>query len=123
MSDYHGLDIANRRDRINVVFHFTVPDTNNKVGYNHRQAVKEYFESRSETGIVETQVPWDIGTELDQLRSGEKLELVQIVEFDRNASDAEKQQAMDDHWTQLSLKTLDDIQDRLAYWGKNRDVP
>ena len=123
MSDYHGLDVQGRKDRIRVVFHLTVPAEDNQVGYSLQQAVKEYMEERSELGVIETAVPWDIGIELNELQAGQKVEKVEIVLFDINATLGERQQAMDQRWRELDADSDDELRERLQFWGHNRDVP
>lgn len=123
MSDYHGLDVQTRGDRIRVVFHLTVPAENNAIGYPLQQAVKEFNEDQSETGIIETAVPWDIGLELNELQAGQLVETVEIVTFDINASLVERQNAMDQRWRELDAESDDFLRTKFEFWGRDRDVP
>ena len=118
--NYHVLQ-SSRGDRVNVVFHISVPDELNAVTVNLRDAVKQYLAGQ---GIV-SQVPWleaNNPTEYAQIQNGEIYEHSTVVQYNVNFSDADKRTEMDSKYTAMAVLIQDEIRSRFKFWGLDRDV-
>jgi hypothetical protein len=110
-----------KRDRVQVVFHFPVPDTTNFAGVNYRTALVEYL-TRDGATITSAYPGIDAG-ELTQLQAGEVYETVDTVVFDGKLSNTEKRDLIDATWTAKNSVFLAKFQEGLTFWGYDRDVP
>ncbi len=119
MSNYHVKTMP-RRDKLEVVFHFDIPDNTNFATYSLRTALKEYLE---QDGTITSAYPNTNATELASLQNGAKYEETHTVEFDGKLTKAQKRDQVDSFWTARNNKVASAIEERLDFWGYDRDVP
>ena len=122
MADYHVLTMS-RLDRLDVVFHFPVPDQVNFAGVNLRVALKAHLEAAADDGIIASQYPGIQGAELTQMQAGEVYEHREAVEFDANLTKALKRDQVDARWTALGAIISTRVVNLLDFWGYDRTVP
>lgn len=124
MADYHILETPNI-DRARVAFHYTVPPAEtNAVGKLLTEAVNEHLGGSSRANV--TQVPWlqaTNPTEYADIQSGATYEHVTTVYFDGNASNAEKQQIIEDTHDNIGSAVLNTMREKLKFWGYDGTVP
>ena len=120
MSDYHILQADRYGNAYSVVFHVPVPDQDNEVTYSYRTAIVEW--QGGAVGIS-SQVPFISGAELTQLQAGELYEVARIFNSNPNESLAQKRDKLDVMFVDIVTATQADFQDKLGYWGYDRDVP
>lgn len=124
MSNYHVLEITADKDTATVAMHFTVPDETNFASVNLRTALVQYLAKINPDAPI-TVVPWletEDPTEYAALAAGSVYEVMQQVEYNVNATNAEKATVIDTRWTALSSTIPDLIRERLKFWGLDRDV-
>ena len=119
MSDYH-VKYMGRRDQLEVVFHFDVPDQSNFAGVNLRTAVSDYL---GQSGTITSEYPGIDGVELGSLQAGIKYEETHIVVFDGKLTDAQKRDQVDAFWTARNSNFQTEVLKRLNFWGYDREVP
>jgi hypothetical protein len=119
VSDYH-VKYMSRRDQLEVVFHFDVPDQSNFAGVNLRTAVSDYL---AQSGTITSDYPGIDGVELGSLQAGIKYEETHTVVFDGKLTDAQKRDQVDAFWTARNSKFQTEVLKRLNFWGYNREVP
>ena len=110
MANYHILDITDKRDKINVVFHIAIPKEINAVGINLQTALVQYL---SRNGAITSMIPWDIGDELVDLQTGSIFEVKKTIQCDANASDEKKQAVIDAEYQNLVSTIPKIIKERL----------
>ena len=118
--NYHVLQ-SSRGDRVNVVFHISVPDEDNAVAVNLRSAVSQFLSGQ---GTV-SQVPWletNNPTEYAQIQNGEIYEHSTVVQYDTNLADGDKRTEMDNKYIALVAMIQNEIRERFKFWGLDRDV-
>ena len=123
MSDYHILTtsrVMKTYDNTSVVFHITVPNENNLANINLRTIMVDATEVSNESVIVNHST--DFSAEANAMLSGEIYEHSETVEFDKDLSDLEKRDIIDDRFIILSNSISDVIRNRYARWGYNRDI-
>lgn len=118
MSNYHIKTVRASRTKIEVVFHFAVPNDTTFAGINLRTALTQY---RPNPGSA---VPWQqSGTEFDAIQNGEVYEEVEVRTVAVALTKAQVRDEIDARWTQLNAKVPDKIAALLDFWGYDRDVP
>jgi len=118
VSDYHILQGRADGNYYAVIFHLPVPDTNNAVGFNHRDAVA-------------AQVPMDwisavphIATaESDQVKAGELYELTWGYDTHPGTVLLDKRAELDAKFTTFSTAVIVQLEARFEFYGMDRDVP
>lgn len=124
MANYHLMEISAKGDEARVAFHFVTPVETNVAGVALKDAYKEWQER--DGGALGTVLPWLAATnptEDGQITNGEVVEHVESVQFDANATNAQKQAVLDSRWTALSTIIPDRIRRQLKFWRMNRNVP
>lgn len=120
MSDYHVMYMS-KKDRVEVVFHFPVPDTTNFAGVSYRTALVEYL--TRDGGTITSAYPGIDSGELTQMQAGEVYERTETVVFDGKLTNAQKRDVIDAIWTARNSAFLAKFQEGLTFWGYDRDVP
>ena len=122
MSNYHILSGSDDGNTYQVVFHVAIPNTSNAVGTNWRTAVMQYRRLPDGT-LPKSMVPFITAPEQTQLDNGELVEDEQVLSTNPGQTLVNKRDALDALYTVRQSSILAKWQDRLRYWGYNRDVP
>ena len=122
MAKVHVLDQNKKLDTARVVYHIAIPNVNNSAGFSYRAAIVEYLDPDG-SGIVSAvpNLATKDATEFAGLQDGSVFEETHIVEFDANLTDGQKASEIDIHYLTRESSTLSDIQNRLKYWGLDRN--
>ena len=126
MSNYHVLQISNKKDKAWVAFHIAVPDENNSANKNLRVALKEQLEGLNPTDRVITNVPWletEFAAEYAQIKDCEVYEHYVGIKFDPALTVIQKRNILDQKYTNFAASIPNTLRERLKFWGLNRDVP
>lgn len=116
MSDYHILGGEADGNSYQVVFHVPVPIETNQVGYALRQALVEHLRDTA------SGVPFIASAEQTQLDDGELYEHSWGYATHPGVALAGKRDELDAKFAQFEVAVLNQIRQRLAYWGFSRDV-
>lgn len=116
MSNYHVMTITPNGRTAQVVFHISIPVENNGASVALRTAVSQYI------GTFTSIVPWIDAGEVTQLENGELYEHSEVVLFEGDASNAEKQTTIDNRYTVLTTSILARIREILKFWGLDKNV-
>lgn len=125
MSDFHILDINDRKDQARVVFHFAIPAGNNNANpaVSFATAYKQWREF--DGSILKSVIP-DLATtnptEDTAIKNGTVIEQVLVVEYAATANNAAKLAVIQAAWTDLNAKAQTRIQDNLKFWGHAAEV-
>lgn len=125
MSNYHVMQVSDKKDTATVAFHITVPDEDNAVSVNLRTALKQHLDGIDSSERVVSQVPWletDFAAEFTAIQNGGVYEHLITVEFDANLTIAQKRTVLDSRYTALAGAIPDILRERFKFWGLNRDV-
>ena len=124
MSDYHILQINETHrgimETVGVVFHIDIPDVNNDAGVPYRTAVASLVNPENISSV-----PWletDFPDEYAEIQSGAVYEISKGVRLPANLTPVQKRDRLDAYYNQVKSELLQEIQDRMAFWGFNRDV-
>lgn len=120
MADYHILSADQFGNSFRVVFHIPVPDQNNEVAYSYRTAIVEW---QGGAENISSLVPFIAGAELTQMQSGEVYEVSRGFNSNPNETLTQKRDKLDLMFAAVKTEAQADFQDRLGYWGYDRDVP
>jgi len=120
MSDYHILSADRYANAYSVVFHVPVPDQDNEVAYSYRTAIVEW---QGGAVAIISKVPFISGGELTQLQAGELYEVSRTFNSNPNETLVQKRDKLDIMFADVVAETQEDFQDKLGYWGYDRDVP
>jgi hypothetical protein len=131
MSDFHVLEQSRLKDRVQVAFHFDVPDVQNAASRNLADAYIDMLDQHWEpyfTGHTRpvSQVPRlqvTHPTEYSALANGTKIERVESVEFDASLTNGEKLTLIQNRWTALNGLIPDELSSVLGFYGYSADVP
>lgn len=121
MSNYHIREADQYGNRFTVVFHIPIPNVTNQASVNYRAAIVEW---QGGAPIV-SRLP-SPGAEQTQLDAGEIYELTEAFNSNPNETLAQKRGRLDARWTELASVAGDfiqDLQNKLGFWGYERDVP
>lgn len=115
MSDFHILDINDRRDVARVAFHFDTPAGNNAAGVAYATALAQWKTPATVvTGLAQL--------EADAIAAGTVIEHAETVQFNANATNGQKQQVIRDRWTALNAVIPGRVSENLRFWGFAGDV-
>lgn len=118
MSNYHVLRMRSKEHEVRVVFHIAVPDETNSASVNLRTALSQYVGGAN----FESVVPWLSAGDLADIQNGLFYEKTEMVKFNANLTNAEKQTVIDNRYNALAASIPDKIRSQLRFWGMNRDV-
>ena len=121
MSNYHVLEVNDKKDAASVVFHIPVPDEVNSVGINLRVILKQYLADREIVPVM-SWLQTDNPTEYAQIENGEVYEHSLQVRYNANETDLYKRDQIDAKYTSLVSIIPNIIRERFKFWGLNRDV-
>ena len=124
MSDYHILQINETHrgimETVTVVFHIPIPDQNNDAGVPYRTAVASLVNAESISAV-----PWlqtDFSDEHTAIQAGAVYEASRSVRLPAGLTPVQKRDRLDAYYNHIKSEILSEIQDRMAFWGFNRDV-
>lgn len=120
MSNYHVLQTT-KKDRAQIAFHIAVPNEVNASGVNLQTAASQFIANNP----LVSNVPWletDFSSEYAQIEGGQVYEHYALIEYDANLTNVQKLSNMDDKYNSLIPTIQNEIRDKLAFWGLNRDV-
>lgn len=115
MSDFHVLEVNDRKDSARVVFHFDTPAGNNAAGVAYSAALVAWKSPA-------TVVPGLGQAEADAVAAGTVIEHVEAVAFNANATNGQKQAAIQNRWTALNGILPTRLSENLRFWGFAGDV-
>jgi len=118
MSDWHALEQSALGNRLTLVVHTAVPNTNNDASptpVNHRTAAVEY--QTAKLGGTTSQVIGLSTGEQDQLDGGELVETTMSVDFNANHTPAQRHTAVGLAATAEQAKVGGNMSNILQYWG------
>ena len=121
MSNYHVRAADVYGNRYTVVFHVPIPDELNGADVNYRTAIVQW-----QGGAPISSTLPDIGDEQTTLDAGQIYEHAEAFNSNPNETLIQKRARLDARWTELANTSGDfiqSLQNQLAYWGYNRDVP
>jgi hypothetical protein len=126
MSDFHVLEINDRKDQARIVFHFAIPAGNNNANpaVPFSTAYKQWKEFDGSTlKSVIPNLSTINPTEDQAIKDGTVIEQVAIVEYAATANNAAKLAAIQAKWTELNAIAQTRVQDNLKFWGHAAEVP
>ena len=118
MSDWHALASSDKGNRIQIVVHTAVPDTNNDAAptpINHRVAAAEW--ATLNQGSTTSVVPGLAGAEQTQLDNGELIESQINVQFDATQTPGQRHTAVATAAGVEQANVGADMIKVLQYWG------
>lgn len=124
MSDYHILQINETHrgimEIVSVVFHISIPDVNNDADVSYRQAIASLVNTENVTAV-----PWlevDFPQEYIDIQSGAVYEISKSVRVPVGLTPVQKRDRLDVYYNYVKSEILQKIQNKMAFWGFNRDV-
>lgn len=120
MANYHILNGKSDGNQLRVVFHLSMPDTNNAVGVGYQAALLMHL-----GGVQDSVVPASLlgANEQNDLTSGALYEHVWQFSTQPEMTLLEKQDIMDARYTAFASGVIAALQARLEFYGYSRDVP
>lgn len=115
MSDFHVLEINDLKDKARVGFHFDTPAGNNAANVSFATALAQWK-------APVTAIPGLGQTEKDAIAAGTVIEHVETVQLNANATNGQKQAAIQAKWTALNATIPGKIAENLKFWGFAGDV-
>lgn len=115
MSNYHVLEINDKKDTARVAFHIAVPDESNTASINIRTALMQHTTPSSAIPFIES-------SEAAQIEAGELYEHIEAIEFNANLTATEKRTIIDNRYKALATIIPNRIRERYSFWGLSRDV-
>lgn len=118
MSNYHILQGQENGNRYQVIYHLSVPDTNNAAGVNHR----DIMAAQLAVGWTSA-VPHITAPEIALIEAGELYEF--SFEYFTNPAIllAAKRDELDAKFAILSAGVIAQLEARYEFYGLDRDVP
>ena len=116
------MKMSGKSEWINVIFHISVPDSDNAAGRNFRDVVKAHAEVE-QGGTISSQYPFIQSAELTQLQNGELYEYPERVRFDANLTIIQKRNIIDARYTALASSMGAKLEKWFEFYGSDRDVP
>lgn len=117
MSDIHTMLGSDDGEKINLIFHYTVPNINNDVGANYRTVVKDYV---SDHASVVPDLP---AGEQTNLNDGVLFEWPASMSTEREKGLGQLQTRARTLYTELEAETTDRLKHRFRYTATTIDVP
>ncbi|MCP4648831.1 MAG: hypothetical protein GY853_01945 [PVC group bacterium] len=111
MSDYHVLNRP-KQDRLNVVFHFAVPDSNNSAGVSIRNIIRDNF-------VVAENL---LDPEDTDVLNGITLELKRMVYFSADSTTQEIVAAIVAKRADVLEQATKVINEQYSYFGYSADI-
>ena len=121
MSDFHVLEVSERKDVARIAIHVTTPAGNNAAGKSYASAAKEY-----QGGSPVTAVPWLVATnptEATAITNGSVVEVLERVEFNGMNTNAQKLAALQAHVSARKAAIASRLQEILRFWGFDGTAP
>lgn len=123
MSDFHILEVNNKKDRAHVVFHFDTPAGNNAANIARSTAYVQWVTMRTgaapATILPSTHL---LQAESDAITAGTVIEHDEVVQFNANATNVQKQAIIAALWTTLNGTIPGRVQENIKFWGFSGDV-
>lgn len=117
MSNYHILEGRSDGNHFTVVYHLPVPDIDNAVGFNYREAV------RGQLGVDwASTVPHITIGEKTQILAGELYEHSWGYDTQPGMSLVEKREELDAKFTTFSVGIIAQLEARYEFYGFDRDI-
>ena len=128
MSNYHVTTTGKDERSANVIFHIPIPVGNNSATptKSWRDSVAEFIKIRNQDGTFATfasSLESIEAGELGQLQSGELFEHSDVVKFSAADNNAQKKTKIEAKFAEVSTEILNDLQEKLKFWGFAGDAP
>lgn len=114
-TQYVILETGSLNNRSRVAVHTDIPAGTNAVGTTWQQALVDFQGTPVTSVVPDSIMPGGRQAELD---AGSKYEWTLSAVYDANASNANKLLAVEAQITAEESAMLDDLQDKLRFWGQ-----
>lgn len=117
MSSYHVLSGSDDGNAYTIVMHIAIPNTNNRIGTNHRAALIAML-----GGTQISRVPGLAGAGQTELTAGSLYEHIETIATNPGENSGQYQTRVDAIYSARVTQIQTQLQNKLAYWGHSRDV-
>lgn len=116
MSDIHVMLGNDNGERVNLIFHYTVPNINNDVSVNYRTVLKDYITDHTSA------VPGLDTAEQTNLDNGVLFEWPTLMSSEREKGLGQLQTRARALYTELQVEVIDTLKHRFRYTGASIDI-